>query len=62
MSPKVKSGAPNLCTAGPARKSGEGLRLEEEFDCDGDVGGDWLSAACGRFVAILLECGHGGAL
>ena len=46
----------------PARNRGKRLRLEEEFDRDGDVGGDWLSVARGRFVSILLECCHGRAL
>lgn len=38
------------------------LRLEEEFDRDGDVGGNWLSVAGGWFVLVLLEGCDGGAL
>jgi hypothetical protein len=51
-----------LYATGSKANRGRGLRLEEEFDRDGDVGGDWLSVPRGRFVLVLLECCYGSAL
>ena len=50
---------PNECSRHITGISRGKLWLEEEFDCDGDVSGDWLSVARGRFVSVLLERCHG---
>ena len=56
------SGIPLLMPPARHANRGRNLWLEEEFDCDGDVGGDWLSMPRSRFVLVLLERCHGRAL
>ena len=56
------SGIPLLMPPARQENRGRKLWLEEEFDRDRDMSGDWLSVPRGRFVLVLLECCYGGAL
>ena len=56
------SGIPLLMPPARHANRGRNLWLEEEFDRDRDMSGDWLSVSRCGFVLVLLECCYGGAL